>query len=355
MSTDIKINKPPPVSIDEQITLFDRDSEKNPTIRILESGKKVLISSFYSDGLLLLRTIKKHLFRTLPNETFIEQREFRSAYQKLSNLVVIEINAHQLAVKKAPSIGWLKKLYPDTPDFVLTFPQVQGLNSSWQWFENGIKIPALRNKINPYYGTYFPTRFEHIDLFDKWLKRYNGPKKTAIDVGIGSGILSFQMVQHGFQKVFGTDTNPNAIAGLKENMGTTKLSRKIDLDFAPLFGKFDKQTELIVFNPPWLPTAKGVENLDEAIYYNNSLFPDFFAAAKERLLPDGNVVVIFSNMAKLTKLVTSHPIEEELLSGGRFKLERCFKKRVKAASDRTTREQHWRDEEEVELWVLIGG
>lgn len=353
MSTAIQVQKPMPSTINDQITLFDRDTEKNPTIRILEAGKKVLISSFYSDGLLLLRTIKKHLFRTMPNETFREQREFRTAYQKLSNLVIIEINDHKLAVKKAPSIGWLKKLYPDTADFFLTFPQVQGLNSSWQWFENGIKIPALRNKIHPYYGTYFPTRFEHLDLFDNWLKRYDGPKKTAIDVGIGSGILSFQLVQHGFQKVFGTDTNPNAIVGLKESMGTTKLSRKIDLDHASLFGKFDKQTELIVFNPPWLPQSQNLDKIDEAIYYNDQLFPDFFAAAKEQLLPDGKLVIIFSNLAQITKTATQHPIEQELLSGGRFKLERCFKKRVKAASEKTDRDQHWRAEEEVELWILI--
>ncbi len=58
---------------------------------------------------------------------------------------------------------------------------------------------------------------------------YEGPKKTAIDIGCGSGVLSFQIIKHGFQKVFGTDTNPNAIFGLTEFMKDTKLSRKIDL------------------------------------------------------------------------------------------------------------------------------
>lgn len=354
MNTDLKINKPTPVTPKENILLFDRNSEMNPTIRALEAGKNVLIASFYSDGLLLLRGIKKHLFRTMPNESFKEQRAFRDVYQKLSNLVLIKIYEHELAVKKAPAIGWLEKLYPESDTFFLTFPQVQGLNSSWQWYENGINIPALRNKINPYYGVYFPTRFEHLDLFDNWLKRYEGPKKTAIDVGIGSGILSFQLVKHGFQKVFGTDTNPNAIVGLKETMGTTKLSRKIDLDFAPLFGKFEKQTELIVFNPPWLPQTQDVENLDEAIYYDKNLFPDFFAAAKERLLPEGKLVLLFSNLAKINKLTTTHPIEQELKTGGRFKLERTLTKKVKKASDKTDRDQHWRAEEEVELWVLVG-
>ncbi|MEP1488725.1 MAG: hypothetical protein ABJK28_09885 [Algibacter sp.] len=103
-----------------------------------------------------------------------------------------------MTVKKSPFIGWLEKLYPEITDFLLPFPHVQGLNSAWQWYQNGISIPVLRNKIHPYYGTYFPTRFDHLILFDNWLNRYNGPKKSAIEVGIGSGVLSFQMIKHGF-------------------------------------------------------------------------------------------------------------------------------------------------------------
>lgn len=352
MNTAIKINKPEPIASIKKVALFDSTSNIDFTIKTLEANKPVMITDFYSDGLLLQKAVKTHLKRKLPNNSFKEQREYRAEYRKLSNLILVEIVAHKLLVKKAPTIGWLEKLYPDTPDFILSFPQIQGLNSAWQWYKNGISIPVLRNKVHPYYGTYFPTRFDHLELFEQWLKRYTGPKKTAIDVGIGSGILSFQMIKHGFQKVFGTDTNPNAIVGLTEFMGETKLSRKIELDFGNLFGKFEKQTELIVFNPPWLPESHTLDNIDEAIYYSKNLFPDFFAAAKEHLLPDGTLVVLFSNLAQITNVTKEHPIENELAEGGRFQLEKCYKKSVKAASHKTKRDQHWRELEEVELWVL---
>ncbi|MBK5214766.1 MAG: methyltransferase [Flavobacteriaceae bacterium] len=352
MSTDIQINKPEPITSIKEVALFDSAAAIEFTIKTLEADKPVLITEFYGDGLLLLKELKTHLKRKLPNKTFQEQREYRAEYHRLSNLVLIEIVAHILIVKKAPAIGWLEKLYPETEDFFLSFPQIQGLNSAWQWYKNGISIPVLRNKIHPYYGTYFPTRFDHLELFDQWLKRYTGPKKTAIDVGVGSGILAFQMVKHGFQKVFGTDTNPNAIVGLTEFMGNTKLSRKIELDLGHLFGKFEKQTELIVFNPPWLPESHTSENMDQAIYYDKNLFPDFFAAAKSRLLPEGKLVVLFSNLAQITKVAKEHPIEKELAEGGRFQLEKCYKKTVKAASDKTKRDAHWRALEEVELWEL---
>lgn len=353
MISAISINKPNALEPRKQINLFDISSDVKLTIKELESGKEVLITAFYSNGLQLLNELQQHLKRKFPSTSFQEQRKYRSEFQKLSNLILIEIVAHKLAVKKAPSIGWLKKLYPEASHFLLPFVQIQGLNSAWQWYENGISIPVLRNKLHPYYGVYFPTRFDHLILFDNWLKRYEGPKKTAIDVGIGCGVLSFQMVKYGFQKVFGTDTNPNAIVGLAEFMGETKLSRKIELDLEHLFGKWEQQTELIVFNPPWLPKSHELNRIDEAIYYDENLFPDFFAESKQRLLPDGKLVILFSNLAQITKVTNEHPIEKELAEGGRFQLEKRLIKTVKAASDKTKRDQHWRATEEVELWVLI--
>ena len=353
MISDIIINKPEPFLPEQPLVQFNRSINVHRTIKGLEAGKPVMITEFYSNGLDLLKELHKHLRDTFPNKTFQEQRDYRLAYKKLAKLIYIKVVDHRLTVKKGPSIGWLEELYPEDNNFLLPFAKVQGLNSSWQWYQNGVLLPVLRNKIHPYYGVYFPTRFDHLILFDNWLKRYTGPKKSAIDIGIGSGVLAFQMVKHGFQKVFGTDTNPNAIVGLTKSMGDTKMSRKIELDFASLFGKWEKQTELIVFNPPWLPASHDLDKNDEAIYYNENLFSEFFAEAKKRLLPEGKLVIIFSNMAQITDVAKVHPIKKELAEGGRFKLENCLKKAVKAASDKTKRDPNWRATEEVELWELV--
>ncbi len=351
--SDITLNKPTPILTTPQTIPFKRGSDSRASIQELEEGNAVLITAFYGNGLDLMLELKKHLTRKFPKKTFLEQRKYREAYHRLSSLILIEIKEHKLAVKKAPAIGWLEKLYPETPDFTLTFSQVQGLNSSWQWYTKGITVPVLRNKLHPYYGTYFPTRFDHLILFDNWLKRYEGPKKTAIDVGTGSGVLAFQLVKHGFQKVFGTDSNPNSIVGLTDFMGATKLSRKVELDHGNLFGKWTKQTELIIFNPPWIPKLNNIESVDEAIYYDEKLFPDFFEKAVDMLLPDGKLVLIFSNLAQITKVTKAHPIKMELTNGGRFKLEKCHTKSVKVSSEKTKRDPHWRGSEEVELWILV--
>ncbi|SDH99615.1 methyltransferase [Winogradskyella thalassocola] len=350
--TNLKVNKPEPFLPLKEVTIYNREEDIKSIIKVLEAGNPVLITEFYNNGSVLLKGLQEHLNKKLPNKSFKEQRAYRDEYHKLSNLIIVEINDHKIVAKKAPVIGWLKKLYPETRDFLLTLPQVQGLNSAWQWYTNGISIPGLRNKIHPYYGTYFPTRFEHLELFDNWLKRYLGPKKSAIDVGVGSGILALQMVKHGFQKVFATDTNPNTIIGLTEMMGDTKLSRKIELDFGSLFGKWTNKTELIVFNPPWLSETRDLNNLDEAIYYNDTLFSDFFEAAKDMLLPNGKLVLLFSNFAQITGVANFNPIQQEIAEGGRFQLEKCYTKNVKKGSDKTKRSSQYRDTEEVELWVL---
>jgi hypothetical protein len=352
IDNDIKINKPEPIAFGAKLIYFNRETDISETIEALLLGKYVLIERFYSNGLNLLNELQAYLKRKHQNQSFQEQRAFRVEYQRLSNLVLLEIKNHKLTVKKAPSIGWLEKLYPESDNFLLTFPQIQGLNSAWQWYVNGVKIPVLRNKLHPYYGVYFPTRFEHLQLFDNWLKHYKGAKKSAIDIGIGSGVLSLQLMNYGFQKSFGTDMNPNAIVGLKESMKGTKLALKIELAYGHLFATWEKQTELIVFNPPWLPASHDLNRLDEAIYYNDQLFPEFFEEAKKRLLPEGRIVLLFSNLGQITKVTTAHPIENELQNQSRFVLDKCLKKSVKNASERTKRNQHWRGEEEVELWIL---
>lgn len=353
MTAEIKVNRPKPIIIGKNLKSYKQGNDVGLAIQELLKGKEVLINVFFNDGISLLKDLHQYLKLKLPNKSFQEQREYRSAYHKLSNLIVLEVIDQKLCAKKSPSIGWLEKLYPENNHFFLTLPQIQGLNSAWQWYKKGISLPVLRNKIHPYYGTYFPTRFEHLVLFNNWLKHYKGQKKTAIDVGVGCGVLSLQMIEIGFQKVYGTDINPNAIIGLREFMGKTKLSRKIELDFGALFGKWNKETELIVFNPPWLPGSEGLSNIDDAIYYNETLFPDFFAEAKKRLLPEGKLVIIFSNLGQITNVTKVNPIEIELAKGNRFQLEKCYKKSVKNSSNKTKRDQNWRSSEEVELWVLI--
>ncbi|MBN1251658.1 MAG: methyltransferase [Bacteroidales bacterium] len=348
----IQVNRPQPIISDIDVVSYKRRMDPQIAVEALVEGHNVLIADFYSSGLAVLNELKKYVKNKNSDQSFQGQRDFRSVFRELSHRILLFVSHNKLTVRKAPVIGWFSVLYPELDEFLLPFPQVQGLNSSWQWYEKGISIPVLNKKIHPFFGTYFPTRFEHLTLFDNWLKKYNGEKKSAIDIGIGSGVLSFQMLKYGFEKIYGTDSNPNAIFGLHEDLNNTKLNSKIELMHGNLFADFDFKTELIVFNPPWLPAYHNMEGLDKAIYYDSNLFPQFFAEAKKHLKEDGRVVLMFSNLAQITKVSEFNPIEAELLKGGRFQKEIFIQKKVSEASKKTRRNQNWRNSEMVELWVL---
>ncbi|WP_341904332.1 methyltransferase [Fluviicola taffensis] len=349
-ATDLTIHRPEPIT--ETIPVLEYFKEIDPKYAVNEllEGNHVLIADQFSSGLLVLNALKDRLYKNQNKQSFENQRNLRDAYRKASQLLLIEISGHRLQVKKAPEIGWLKKLYADTADFLLPFTDVQGLNSSWQWFEKGIRIPGLKQTLHPFYGTYFPTRFEHIDLFVNYLKKYRGPKESAFDVGIGSGLLSKLLHQFDFKEVHASDINPNALIGTLESEKDSE--QKTNLYFGDLFAGTKLKSDIIVFNPPWIPLPKEVSGIDLAIYYDAKLFPRFFEEAHKHLNPEGNVVLLFSNLAGLMDSNFVHPIELELKSKKRFSLVEKTIKKVAAASSKTKRKATWRDEEFVECWVL---
>jgi methylase of polypeptide subunit release factors len=349
---ELLVIRPKPISIMTSVEFFNRKRDQEAAIEDLVHGGSVLIDDFYSTGLTLLSAIKQHVKIQEKDDSFLGQRDFRKLFRELSQRVLLHIHNHKLTIRKSPDIGWLEKLYPEAGEFLLPFPQVQGLNSAWQWYEKGIKIPGLRDKIHPYYGTYFPTRFDHVILFESWLKTYNGSKETAIDVGIGSGILSYMLLKYDCKKVIGTDHNPNAIIGQLEYQKKNKQTSNIDLHYGDLFAECHQEADVILFNPPWLPAIQHVEGLDTAIYYDEDLFPRFFEEAKKHLKPNGRLVLLFSNLAQITEVTTDHPIKDELEKGGRFEKELFRQQEVKQASKKTRRDQSWRATEKVELWVL---
>ncbi|MBW6491550.1 MAG: methyltransferase [Lentimicrobium sp.] len=344
--------RPDPIISDYKVVLYKQRMQPHYAVEALVEGFNVLIADFYSSGLAVLNELKKIINEKFPDSSFDSQRHARNTYRELSNRLLLKIRNHKLIIRKAPEIGWLKILYPELDDFLLPFPQIQGLNSSWQWYVNGIFVPVLRQKIFPWYGTYFPTRFEHIELFESWLKEYKGKKETAIDIGIGSGILTFQMLKHGFGSICGTDSNPNAIIGLQQHIEKHQLQSKINLKFGDMFANCDSVSELVAFNPPWLPALYNPDGLDSAIYYDADLFPRFFSEAAKHLIKGGRLAVIFSNLAQITNHETEHPIEKELLSGGRFIKERFMDKQVRPGSKKTRRKLDRHSAERVELWIL---
>lgn len=349
----IQADRPSIITNEIKAISFYGNVDKKEIVSHMIAGEYVLVEKLYSHGLEVLTELKKTLLLIYKDKSFQGQRDYRSSFREASHRLLLKVKNNRLTVKKSPDIGWLELLYPDITTFYISFPEVQGLNSSWQWYQKGIEIRTLDLILHPYYGTYFPTRFDHLKLFDKYLKRYDGRKNNAIEIGVGSGILSFQLIKNGFENIFGTDTNKNAIIGVSKECERLGFDKKIKLNHGDLFDTCDVKADLIVFNPPWLLAKhKLEEGIDKAIYYEEELFPRFFEQAQKHLTEAGKIVLIFSNLAQVVDEESTHPIIEELQKNNRYKKELHLRRDVRASSRRTKRRDS-RDNEKVELWVLV--
>jgi rubrerythrin len=351
-SGNLQPDRPGIITSEIKAISFYRKMDTQATVKEMLAGKYILVEEFYSNGLQVLSELKRILQLKYRGKSFQNQRDYRSAFREASHRLLLKVHENKLVVRKCPDIGWLKLLYPDESEFYISFPEVQGLNSSWQWYRKGIEIPPLRISLHPYYGTYFPTRFDHLQLFDKWLKTYKGPKEKAIDIGVGSGVLTYQLLQNGFKNVHSTDTNKNAIIGVSRESVRLGFKGRITLSYGDLFSECHDKADLIIFNPPWLIARhKLEEGIDKAIYYERDLFPRFFEQAKEYLAPNGKLILLFSNLAQVIGETEQNPIEEELKEFDRFHKELKVQGNVKSSSKKTKRTDS-RNDEKVELWVL---
>ena len=151
----------------------------------------------------------------------------------------------------------------------------------------------------------------------------------VLDVGTGSGIQAIAASEKA-KLVIGIDTSRDAIKlatenALKQNVKNTgffesnmlDLLKKIETkkQFKNSFLKEIKNKkihdflekkilfDLIIFNPPYLPQDKGIE--DKSIYggiKGHETLEKFFSKVSEYLKENGNILIVFSSLTKKEKV-----------------------------------------------------
>jgi 2-polyprenyl-3-methyl-5-hydroxy-6-metoxy-1,4-benzoquinol methylase len=321
-------------------------------IALLGHSKTVCLTGTYAFVLTWYSWLKKQNNLKFTIKDYNSSRENRENLRLLTANLMIRVTNHQAALEKAPHIPWLKDFYPKHNDFLIRFVDFLGMNGAWQWFHNGIQLPVLDEKVHPFYGVYFPTRHEHLLLFDKWLKENNSFTK-ALDIGTGCGVLALMMLKYGIPFVHATDINPNAVYSAELEFDRRALPSRTIVEQAALGGSYAPDgSDLIVFNPPWIPvqTATG---LDLATYYKPGFFEDFFSWVHQTMKSDTTLVLLFSNFAQAAGITGQHPIEDEIQHNSRFLL---VEKLEAPVLQKPSARKNWLDQirqrEQVELWVM---
>jgi methylase of polypeptide subunit release factors len=212
-------------------------------------------------------------------------------------MVLIPFDAgYTVPLRRAPDVqeACLEAYGPPGDAFVASLRELLGLIGAHEWRRKGVLIPALDERIHPWYGVFSPVRGEYVEL----VAQAPVPADTtlAFDIGAGTGVLSAVLAHRGIKKVVATDMDERALGCARANIERLGLHGQVELVQADLFPP--GRAKLVVCNPPWLP-GKPSSAIEYAIYDPDSrMLRGFLAGLKEHLLEGGEGWLILSDLAE---------------------------------------------------------
>ena len=341
------LHRPPPVLKPPSLEVDRSRSPARAAERLLD-GEGMVVRDEYGTGLDILDALRALLRPPAGDAPFALRQAFRRRHQDAARLLLAPVSDHRISLEGAPSIGFLKLLYPQLSGFGLPYLDVEDLANAWRRYDQGIPMAVLGHPLHPFYGAYVPTRTTHLELFGTWISGYAGARERAVDVGTGCGVLALMMAKAGFAHVLATDDNPNAIESVRRELGRLPSPTPVRPVHCDLLTEASGPVDLIVVNPPWtMGQPDGM--LDHALNFEQGLFERFFEQASTRLSPTGRLVLLFSNIMQLVQPDLPHPILSEL-ERGRFTLVQKLNRKVKPTRGPDGRRR--RTKEKVEVWEL---
>ena len=152
-------------------------------------------------------------------------------------------------------------------------------------------------------------------LLQKYVQKYASGR--VLDLGTGSGIQALAAAENiSVREIIAVDINYDAIAKLK-SVFHSKIVSKIKYLVSDLFSNVSGKFDTIIFNPPYLPQDKNIE--DPALYggkHGYKLSEKFFAQVSPHLAPKGKILFLFSsftNKKKIDEIIETNLLEAEQL------------------------------------------
>lgn len=291
-------------------------------LRRLRSGESLLYTGDYRNARQLLASIERRVTRHReghappnPREAFHRGRARRASEHAVLSRLLVSLDAdHRLRLRHAPDVAEACAHAWGPPQEALTavsLRELLGVIGAEEWRRVGLEVPGLPGRIHPHYGVFTPTRGDYPQL----LAQAPSPAgKRVFDIGTGTGVLGFLLLEAGAASVLGTDVEPRAVACANENaraLGYGERFRALQTDLFP-----EGLAELIVCNPPWIPAAPRTP-LDRAIYDPEHHFlRRFLAGLHQHLAPGGEAWLIVSDLPERLGLREPGFLEAELARGG---------------------------------------
>ena len=178
---------------------------------------------------------------------------------------------------------------------VTSLRELLGIIGAHEWRRKGVEIPALGDRVHPYYGVFAPIRWEYVALVAEALLPSPLPP-LAFDIGTGTGVLAAILARRGIKRIIATDQDPRALGCARENLTRMKLHDRVEILEADLFPT--GCAPLIVCNPPWLP-ARPSSPIERAVYDPESrMLRGFLTGLAAHLDTNGEGWLILSDLAE---------------------------------------------------------
>ncbi|MFC5475767.1 methyltransferase [Paraherbaspirillum soli] len=231
-----------------------------------------------------------------PTEAFHLHRMAQSQRARTLGMLLLPFEAdYTIPLRRAPDVRQAcNEAYGAGEEpFVASLRELLGLIGAHEWRKKGVPIPALGDRIHPYYGVFSPVRGEYVGLV---AEAPLPSLELAFDIGTGTGVLAAVLAQRGVKRVVATDQDQRALSCARENLTRLGLAQQVEIMQADLFpaGK----APLVICNPPWLP-ARPSSPIEYAVYDPDSrMLLGFLNGLAAHLTPGGEGWLILSDLAE---------------------------------------------------------
>ncbi len=303
----------------ERLTPVDDRLTADAALKRLRRGEYLLYTGDFHNAKQLLAALSRRLARgstsRTPLDAFRAERQTRQLEHDILSRVVVSLDrGYRLALARAPDVAeacrwvWGEATLDAT---VVSLKTLLGMLGSAEWRRKGLTVPGLKGRLHPHYGVYLPTRTDYIELL-----RTMGPvtARRVFDVGTGTGVLAFLLLQQGASTALATDVDARAVTCAKDNAERLGLAERFEAIERDLFP--EGKADLVVCNPPWIPEPPK-NRVDRAVFDPESQFLKRFLEELPHHLEDGGRgLLLLSDLAVLLGLRSADWLPEQLARAG---------------------------------------
>ncbi|MCX4165816.1 MULTISPECIES: class I SAM-dependent methyltransferase [Paraburkholderia] len=308
---------PPP----KRVVLADDRTTADTAFRLASEGTALLWNGDYQNARQLLQAITRRIERKPPKQAvtakdaFNLHRQAQAQRARTLGMVLIPLTGdYTIPLRRAPEVtqacieAWGAA---DGEASVVSLRELLGLIGAHEWRKKGVEIPALGERIHPYYGVFSPVRGEYVDLVARMVLP---SLEKAFDIGTGTGVLAALLAKRGVKKIVATDQDPRALACAQENMTRLGYDRQVRVVQADLFP--EGLAPLIICNPPWVP-ARPSSPIEHAVFDPDSrMLLGFLGGLTAHLQPGGEGWLILSDFAEHLGLRTRAMLLDAIKAAG---------------------------------------